>query len=137
MNKAKTNHGGCLKLFFFHILDCDNILLLLRMQFNQKPYNTQSLVKGLFLKLMGDVHIYNLKYIPPSSSLEESVCPLGLGPLDLRPFLRFSAFLSANTIFSLPDTFSAGKILRVISTNFEQLSNSSFDPKPQFITLPK
>ena len=39
-----------------------------------------------------------MKLVPPSSSLEDSVCPLGLGPLDLRPFLTFSEFLSAKTI---------------------------------------
>jgi len=39
--------------------------------------------------------------LPLSSSLEESVCILGLGPRDLLPFRRFSEFLSAKTIVEL------------------------------------
>lgn len=39
--------------------------------------------------------------IPPSSSLEDSVCALGLGPRDLRPFRTFSEFLSAKTIAAM------------------------------------
>lgn len=36
--------------------------------------------------------------IPPSSSLDDSVCALGLGPRDRRPLRTFSEFLSARTI---------------------------------------
>lgn len=36
--------------------------------------------------------------VPPSSSLDDSVCALGLGPRDRRPLRTFSEFLSARTI---------------------------------------
>lgn len=52
---------------------------------------------------------------PPSSSLEDSVWPLGLGPRDLRPLRTLSAFLSARTILEAaagPPPASPAPLLR-------------------------